>query len=170
MTTKKVTTIAREGNKPRVTYSDELFIQLIDKVAAGQSVSKICTGDAMPTRKSFFEWLKGNPERVQLYAYALDMRADVLAEDIIIIADERPSADSETGKMDSAWVQWQKNRIDARKWTASKLKPKKYGERLGIGGADDLPPVQVDMSVDIALEQRLIKQSLRELKEAMQDD
>jgi hypothetical protein len=34
------------------------------------------------------------------------------------------------GKLDSAWVQWQRNRIDVRKWTAAKLKPRKYGEKV----------------------------------------
>jgi hypothetical protein len=31
--------------------------------------------------------------------------------------------------------------IDARKWIASKLKPKKYGEKLAIGGGDE--PLQL---------------------------
>ena len=41
-------------------------------------------------------------------------------------------------------VQRSKLRVDARKWMASKMAPKKYGDKLAVGGADDLPPVKVD--------------------------
>jgi hypothetical protein len=41
--------------------------------------------------------------------------------------------------LDGAFLQWQKNRIDARKWTAMKLKPKKYGERLVHAGDAENP-------------------------------
>jgi hypothetical protein len=33
--------------------------------------------------------------------------------------------------------------VDAMKWTLSKLLPKKYGDKLAIGGAEDLGPVQL---------------------------
>ena len=42
-------------------------------------------------------------------------------------------------KLDNAFLQWQKNRIDARKWTAMKLKPKKYGDKLALAGDADNP-------------------------------
>jgi hypothetical protein len=41
--------------------------------------------------------------------------------------------------LDGAFLQWQKNRIDARKWTAMKLKPKKYGDKLQVAGSKDEP-------------------------------
>jgi hypothetical protein len=39
-------------------------------------------------------------------------------------------------KLDSAFLLWQKNRIEARKWTAMKLKPKKYGDRVALEGVE----------------------------------
>ena len=33
--------------------------------------------------------------------------------------------------------------VDAMKWTLSKILPKKYGDKLALGGADDLGPVQL---------------------------
>ncbi|MDA3877747.1 MAG: hypothetical protein PF483_11745 [Halothiobacillus sp.] len=38
---------------------------------------------------------------------------------------------------------WQvvKMRIWARQWRASKLAPKKYGDKIAIGGAEDLPSI-----------------------------
>jgi hypothetical protein len=71
-----------------------------------------------------------------------------LADEIIAIADEQPEiiavTDKRTGeliehKLDGAFLQWQKNRIDARKWTAMKLKPKKYGDRQILAGDSEAP-------------------------------
>ena len=44
-------------------------------------------------------------------------------------------------KIDSGYVAYQKQRIEARKWTAMKLKPKKYGDRVVHGGDDDNPVI-----------------------------
>ena len=38
-------------------------------------------------------------------------------------------------------------RVDARKWLAAKLAPKKYGEKIAVGGADDLPPIKQSLRV-----------------------
>jgi len=34
-------------------------------------------------------------------------------------------------------------RVDTRKWIMSKILPKRYGDKLAVGGADDLGPVQL---------------------------
>jgi hypothetical protein len=41
-------------------------------------------------------------------------------------------------------------RIDARKWMAGKMRPKKYGDKIQVGGADDLPPVRTTSTLDVA--------------------
>jgi len=43
---------------------------------------------------------------------------------------EEPQRDAETGRIDSAWVQLQRLKIDAKKWELSKLNPKKYGDKI----------------------------------------
>ena len=79
-----------------------------------------------------------------------------MADEIIAIADETPEVVEVKNKdgividhrLDSAFLAWQKNRIDARKWTAMKLKPKKYGDRLTHAGDDD-SPVVVENSINV---------------------
>jgi hypothetical protein len=46
--------------------------------------------------------------------------------------------------MDHAYIAWQKQRIEARKWTAMKLKPKKYGDRVALTGAEDGAPIKIE--------------------------
>jgi hypothetical protein len=109
----------------------------------------------MPDRSTVYDWLLRHPEFADQYARARDEQADTLADEIIAIADEQPEivvvTDKKTGaviehKLDGAFLQWQKNRIDARKWTAMKLKPKKYGERVALAG-DAESPIKIEAEV-----------------------
>jgi hypothetical protein len=62
---------------------------------------------------------------------------------VIAVVDKKTGALIEH-KLDGAFLQWQKNRIDARKWTAMKLKPKKYGDKIALGGDGDAPPIKTE--------------------------
>ena len=61
---------------------------------------------------------------VSVFHWAREEQADGFADEIIDIAD---SVTPETGEVAKAKLQ-----IDARKWKASKLAPKKYGEKLEL--------------------------------------
>ena len=76
------------------------------------------------------------------YARARDIRADHYGDKVIDILSTKPrqvvttKADGtvET-KDDPAHVAWLKNLADGVKWTASKLKPKTWGEKLEVEGS-----------------------------------
>ena len=69
---------------------------------------------------------------------------EAVADETLEIADEQPPSmvitegESVTVRLDSAFVAWQRNRIDTRKWLLSKLAPKKYGDKVQteLTGAD----------------------------------
>ncbi len=75
------------------------------------------------------------------------MRAEAWADEVVHLADEALEADNATQ------VQATRLALDARKWVASRLLPKKYGERaaLRIGGDEDAPPISI---ADLALRAR----------------
>jgi hypothetical protein len=99
----------------------------------------------MPDRTVIYDWLLRHPEFANQYARAREEQADTLADEIIAIADESPETvevRDKNGnvldiKIDSGYVNYQRQRIDARKWTAMKLKPKKYGDRVALEGVED---------------------------------
>lgn len=72
------------------------------------------------------------------YARARDLQADCLAEEIVAISDEAPEVvtrgedDAKEVALDSGFVARQRLRVDARKWFASKVAPKKYGDRQQV--------------------------------------
>jgi hypothetical protein len=74
-----------------------------------------------------------------MYARAKEQQADLLAEEIIEIADDSSKDlqgydDYNNPIENKEFVNRSKLRVDARKWVASKLKPKKYGDKLELDG------------------------------------
>lgn len=101
----------------------------------------------MPAQSTIMAWLDGSrPEFSEQYARAREAQADKLAEEALQIADDGRSdtyLDAEGNeRTDTEVIQRSKLRVDTRKWLASKMAPKKYGDKVAIGGADDLGPVQ----------------------------
>jgi hypothetical protein len=97
-------------------------------------------------------WIGQSAEFLEKYRVAIDIRTEVRAEEITDIADEPPQTYRDVNgavRIDPAFVAMQKNRMDARKWEASKLKPKKYGDKLNVeatgkdGAPLAMPMVQV---------------------------
>lgn len=79
----------------------------------------------------------------------------MLAAEIIAIADEADVEvvfEGETRRLDLSATAIARNRlrVDSRKWVASKLLPKVYGDKLALGGAADLPPIQSNVTIDAA--------------------
>lgn len=105
-------------------YSDEMAEKICEKIANGRSLRSICAEDGMPTTSTVCKWLIENKEFSEQYARARDKQADYFAEEIIEIAD---SAEAESAAVAKAKLQ-----IDARKWAASKIAPKKYGDKQEI--------------------------------------
>ena len=129
------------------TYTAELAAQVCTHIAEGKSLRIIGGMDGMPHQATIMAWLDGSrPEFSEQYARAREAQADKLAEEILAIADDGRSdtyLDAEGNeKTDSEVIQRSKLRVEARKWLASKMAPKKYGDKMAIGGADDLGPVQ----------------------------
>lgn len=135
-------------------YSQEIATKICSEIANGHSLKKILQEPGMPGMATVFQWLAAKPDFAELYARAREEQAEVHADAIVAIADETPDVEEVRDregnvldlKMHSAYVQWQKNRIDARKWVAAKLKPKKYGDRVALAG-DPESPIKVEAEV-----------------------
>jgi hypothetical protein len=121
----------------------EIVEAVADRMRHGESVRGIfrSPGENYPTEITFWRWIAADPELLKVYEEAAVKRAERYAEDINALQDEEPPRiTTQFGtRVDPGWVQWQKNRIDTRKWTASKLLPKKYGDRTILSGDNDSP-------------------------------
>lgn len=105
-----------------VEYSEQIAREVCERVAKGRSINSVCKDSDMPVRSTFYEWISTHSWLADKYARARELRAEVLAEEIIEIADNAEDANK-------ARLQ-----VDARKWAASKLDAKRYGDKVDVGG------------------------------------
>lgn len=117
-------------------YNLDMALAICERLADGESLRAICKDDDMPARSTVFRWLSLEAGFSDLYARAKEEAAELFAEEIVEIADERDGkaimADGAEVAVvfDSTAVARNRLRVDARKWVAAKLKPRKYGDKI----------------------------------------
>lgn len=115
-------------------YSAEIADSICERLADGESLRTICLIDGMPSRGTVFRWLAQDDAFRDQYAHARQAQADTLADEIIDIADDgiNDTYENADGKevVNQDVIARSRLRVDARKWIASKLKPKVYGEKV----------------------------------------
>lgn len=124
------------GGRP-TKYTEELAKSILEKTSTSSKSLKTIANELNIGVRTILDWLADNKEFSQKYARAKEEQADFLAEEMMDIADYTDK-DTKTIKdqfgnekevEDSEWVNRSKLRIETRKWIASKLKPKKYGDK-----------------------------------------
>lgn len=115
----------------------EKAIQIIlKKIQEGRSLRSILKIEnrpkELPNIATFLDWVNEDKSLNERYACARDVRTELKFESIEQDYLEEPQRDPETGRIDPAWVNLQRLKIDAKKWELSKLMPKKYGDKLDI--------------------------------------
>jgi hypothetical protein len=128
-----------------VTYSPEQIAAhkatICDRISNGESLRQICDGEDMPAASTVFVWLNEDSAFSEQYARAREAQADAIFDEILLIADDGRNDWMERKDEEDANMGWRENgealrrsqlRIDARKWMAGKLRPKKYGDKLEL--------------------------------------
>ena len=130
-------------------FSEELADAICERLAAVESLIRICGGDDFPSDGTVYRWIATIPAFRDKYAQARSVQAERMADEILDIADDGRNdkwTDSEgVVRVDNDVIARSRLRVDARKWLMSKMLPKKYGDRVAqeISGPDG-GPLQVD--------------------------
>ena len=114
---------------------DEIFGRLI----AGEGiVTMLAPGrdDFLPSETTFYKRLTEDGEFAERYARAREAQAHRETEEIKTIADTATAEDYNVARL----------RIDARKWRASKLAPKVYGDKVEMEHSGALKLAGVEMT------------------------
>ena len=117
------------------TFTDELFAGILDRIAEGESLRAICRGDGMPAARTVLRWIRANPDLQRAYAFATDVRADLIFDEVLEIADDAAGdwvVRDGAPVLDAEHVRRSALRIEARKWTLARMAPKKYGDRVDV--------------------------------------
>ncbi len=121
---------------------------VLSLIAEGSSARAACRDNGI-TWGRFNEAVQDDPEFAGQYARATKIRADGQLEEIHEIADA-PLEDGQTtssGVQIASTLDQRRLQIDTRKWSMARMNARKYGEKLALGGADDLPPVKAAIDV-----------------------
>ena len=112
----------------------KIFDEICDLIVNGMSLRKALLNCNNLPAKTFFVWLREDELRGKQYARATQERAELIFEDILDIADERPERmETKNGTcIDTGYVQDKGVRIGARQWVLGKMMPKKYGNTPDI--------------------------------------
>ena len=143
------------------TFNQEDADTICAGLAEGHSLLSICEAMGLPYGTAY-QWEVDNPEHAKNSARAREIGCHLLAEQCIRIADDdtrdwEPVKDADGQvidvKVNGEHVQRAKLRIDTRMRLIGKWLPKIYGDKIAVGGADDLPPIKT--MDDAALEARI---------------
>ncbi len=120
-------------------YSLELADSICARLAEGESMRTVCKREEMPSLETVFRWIREKSDFREQYARAKEESADALSDEILDIADDGSNDWMEIHKggytatvVDQEAVQRSKLRVETRKWLASKMKPKKYGDKVDL--------------------------------------
>lgn len=105
-------------------YSDELFDEICERIAGGESLASICRDKKMPSQTAVYKWLQKDDggELVEKYTRARELQGDSSFDSVLDVGRQVIAG---TIAPDQARVA-----IDTLKWAAGKLRPKKYGDRV----------------------------------------
>lgn len=101
-------------------HTDELVDRICEELAAGRSLNRICKEeDWAPDKSTFYRWMYRHENIRAKYAMAKNAQQEYAAEDILEIAYAADPTTYNVARL----------KVDAHKWIASKLLPKRYGEK-----------------------------------------
>lgn len=101
------------------SYTPEIAAKILDELPfADGGLEEVCEAEDLPSARTVYRWLATNEEFCQQYTRARELGGEVQAQRCL--RDALNAKDAQLGRL--AW--------DARRWAASKLAAKKYGDKI----------------------------------------
>ena len=103
------------------------------RLSEGETLTVICKDENMSTT-AVRNWVRDDKDGfAEKYALARQLGYEVMADEILDIADE-PNSDTQANRL----------RVDTRKWLLSKCLPKIYGNKTSIELTDTSPKMSLE--------------------------
>lgn len=157
--------MAKRG-APEFPYTLEMAKRICKATATcAEGMEKICKDNPdFPKPTTIQEWRYDYPDFAGMYLEAKRKQSELLAEEIIGIADDSTHDEIITSegqlRFNSEYAARSKLRMDARKWVAARLAPRIYGDKPET--PENAPATQADVKkvqADIA---KLLKKNAKE--------
>lgn len=112
-------------------FTQAIAEEICKRISEGETLRAICRDDHMPHWTTVHDWKDRDEDFSLRLARARDTGYDAIAQHAAEILDEPPEkCATEHGlKVDSGYVQWQKNRAEIRLKLLACWDPKRYGAK-----------------------------------------
>lgn len=100
----------------------EMEEAIINGLMDGYSLVQICAPDNMPNRRTILRWMEDDEAFASKCARAREIQADLMDDKIIQVIEEVNTENAPAMRVKLAALQWR----------ASKLAPKKYGDKQEV--------------------------------------
>lgn len=128
-------------------YDEAKAARICERIATSSDGLRLICEQAGIDTHTLYRWLEANEGFRLRYARARSLQCQVLADEIVQIADTPQSGtvtttkatgpETRTGDM----IEHRRLQIDSRKWVLAKLVPHKYGKKIEHTGSDGGPIV-----------------------------
>jgi len=112
----------KRSGRPPLEFNQAIANRICEQIVEGKSLRRICSTKGMPSLTTVMKWLRETPEFAQQYARAREEQADGYADELIDLARKATQDNAQAIRV----------RADVIKWVCSKLKPRKYGDRVDL--------------------------------------
>lgn len=129
-------------------YSNKVAKRICAELMKGRTLTNICKEEKMPSLVTVYKWLNAanktsfKEDFYKSYVLAREVQAEVFADQIIDISDDRISDDK-------IKVSRAKLRTDVRKWIAAHLLPRKFSDKMQLTGANGDPLIPPKTKINI---------------------
>lgn len=104
------------------SLSTTVFARICRHVASGKSLRKALKAPGMPSMGKFFDAIDKEPDWAEQYARARQRGLELHIDGLIDLADSATAENAHAVRL----------QVDVRKWIASKILPRIYGDRQQI--------------------------------------
>ena len=141
-----------KGGRPTI-FTQELADIICKRIAAGESLRRICFEPEMPNADTVFTWLIDDKHKrfSENFSRARASQAELMFDEILDIADDGENdymtitkGDTSYNMEDKEVTNRSKLRVETRKWYLSKVLPKKFGDKMDVtSGGRPIPLLNV---------------------------
>jgi len=151
----------RRVGRPAWEYDPEIAEEICLTIASTTlGLKTICERTKRyPSLEVIVKWLNSNDTFNIMYARSKELQAEMMGEELLDIADS-----------DELDAHDKRVRVDTRKWLMSKMKPRKYGDKLDVtSGGEPLPPPS-PLHIDARVQTIMLAAARRRDVERLLDD
>jgi len=133
-----------KGGRWYTKYNPNIALDIVERIADGELLSKITAKDAEPltiTKQTFLRWVATVPELQTAYAAAVQISAHAFEEKAIDKAERTAAAPGSPQNVSAASLL-----ISQYRWSAARRNPTKYSDK---GNTQIVVPININTTLDL---------------------